>query len=89
MQENTLIDSYVFSPSLEMEYNTVIGMFSSDHCQSCCEHHELDFDSTAQDFETAKEFISKVDKIDVSRVEGFGINIRMYDGGKEYCISVP
>lgn len=89
MEENTLIDTFLFSPSLEMEYDKVIWMFSSDHDQSCCESHELDFDSTKQDFETAKEFLTKVDKIDISKVPGFGINIRMYDGAKEYCISVP
>lgn len=89
MQENPLIDKFIFAPSLEMEYEVVIGMFSSDHDSSCCEWHELDFDSTKLDFETAKHFLSKVDKIEVTWVEGMGINIRMYDWEKEYCIFVP
>ena len=89
MEENILIDTFTFSPPLPMEYDKVIGMFSSDHYQDCCEFHYLDFDSTSQDFETAKEFLSKVDKIDVSKVDGAGINIRMYDIDKEYCIHVP
>lgn len=89
MTENTLIDSFLFNPSLPMDYNEVIGMFSSDHWQSCCESHELDFDSTKAEFETATKFLNKVDKIDISRVEGMGINIRMYDWAKEFCIHVP
>lgn len=87
--DNVLIDTFTFSPELPMEYNKVIWMFSSDHYQDCCESHELDFDSTKQDFITAKEFLTKVDKIDISRVEEAGINIRMYDWVKEYCIFVP
>lgn len=89
MIENVLIDTFTFSPELPMEYDKIIWMFSSDHYQDCCETHELDFDSTKQDFETAKEFLSKVDKIDISRVDGAWINIRMYDWDKEYCIHVP
>lgn len=69
MEENILIDTLVFSTPLEMEYDKVIGMFSSEHDQDCCEHHELDFYSTKKDFETAQEFLSKVDKIDITGVE--------------------
>lgn len=89
MIENVLIDTFTFSPELPMEYDKVIWMFDSDHDQRCCESHYLDFDSTKQDFETAKEFLSKVDKIDISKVDGAGINIRMYDWIKEHCIHVP
>lgn len=87
--ENALIDTFTFSPPLQMEYNKIIGMFSSDHQSDCCEWHYLDFDSTKQDFETAQQFLTKVDMIDISRVEGAWINIRMYDWEKEFCIHVP
>lgn len=72
-----------------MNYKDVIGMFSSHHDQSCYESHYLDFDSTEQDFETAQDFLSKVDKIEITWVPWMGINIRMYDDNKEYCIFVP
>lgn len=63
--ENIFIDTLEFNPPLPMEYNEVIGRFSSSHDSSCCESHELRFDETKQYFDTAKQFLDKVSKIEI------------------------
>lgn len=87
--ESVLIDTLEFNPPIPMEYDKVIGMFESTHDSSCCEWHELDFDSTKLDFETAAQFINKVDKIEIKWIEWMGINIRLFDWNKEFPIFVP
>ena len=87
--DNVLIDTLYSAPSLPMDYNKVFWMFSSHHDQDCCEWHEIDFSSTPNEFETASQFLTKVDRIDISWVDGMGLNFRMYDGDKEFCIFCP
>ncbi len=87
--ENILIDTIEFNPPLPMEYKEVIGRFDSTHDSSCCERHELRFDETKQYFETAKQFISKVDKIEIKWTPWMGITLRLIDGEKEFWIFVP
>lgn len=72
-----------------MEYEKVIWIFSSYHNSSCCEWHELCFDETKEYFETAKQFISKVDKIEIKWTPWMGITLRLIDWEKEYGIFVP
>ena len=60
-------------------------ILSSDHQQSCCEHHYLDFsDLTLNDFE-GLEFDLTNDNF-FERVEGYGIRLRPLNG---HPIAIP
>jgi len=87
--ENVLIDTLEFNPPLPMEYDKVIWMFSSYHDQDCCESHQLCFDETKDYFETSKQFISQVEKIEIKWTPWMGITLRLIDWKKEYAIFVP
>lgn len=79
-----MIDTLIFKTPLEVEFDKVIWLFSSDHDQNCCEHHYLDFEWKKEEFETAKQFLTKVDKIEISWVEWMGVTFRMFDWDKEF-----
>lgn len=89
IQENVLIDTIVFNPPLPMEYDKVIWMLSSYHSRDCCENHYLDFEWKWPEFETAKQFLSKVDKIEISWVPWMWISLRMFDSTKEFPFFIP
>lgn len=88
-QENILIDTIVFNPPLPMEHDKVIWMFSSYHDQDCCEWHEIDFSDSKTMFDTAKDFLNQVDKIEIKWTIGAWITLRMADWNKEYAIFFP
>ena len=87
--ENILIDIIEFSPSLPMVYEEVIWRFSSDHQSCCCESHELCLDEAVAPFETAKQFLSKVDKIEIKWTPWMGITLRLIDWKEGFPIFIP
>ena len=87
--ENVLIDTIEFNTPLPVNYEDVIGMFTSEHDSDCCEHHELDFEWKKEEFETVKQFLKKVDKIEIKWTPGMWITLRMYDREKEFWFFIP
>ena len=72
-----------------MNYEDVIWIFSSYHHWDCCEWHELDFEWKEVEFETVKQILSKVDKIEIKWTPWMGITLRMYDSDKEFGFFIP
>lgn len=87
--ENIFIDMLYFNPPLPMNYEDVIWMFSSSHDSSCCEWHELDFEWKEEEFETLKQFLWKVDKIEIKWTPWMWITLRIYDWAKEFWFFIP
>ena len=85
----TFIDTIEFNVPLVTDYNKVFWMIDSDHIQSCCESHYLDFDSSEQEFELVSSMLSKIDKIEIYWEEGMGITLYFYEWIKRVGIFIP
>ena len=77
--EKVYIDTIEFNEPLELNYEEVFWMFKSEHSSDCCESHELDFDSSREDFKTVISILKKIDKIEIYWEEWMWVTFFFYD----------
>lgn len=89
MKDKILIDTIIFLIPLDTDYKKVFWMFSSTHAQDCCEWHELDFDSSEQDFKMVQDMLTKIDKLEIYWEEWMWVTFYFYDWEKRVWVFVP
>lgn len=65
MDENIYIDTVSFRKDIALTYENIIKIFSSDHDQSCCESHGLDFEVVEHFVPTAAEIVPAFDTVEI------------------------
>lgn len=89
MKENILIDTIEFEEHLDVDYKKIMWMFSSDHSETCCEWHELDFSSAESDFRMVEDILDYIDKIEIKWTIWMWITLFFYEGDKRVWVFVP